>query len=169
MDLKKLSLGERIMSLTGVLLLLDVLILPWHRISIGFGGFGITASRRGIQSPNGFVGLLIALVAIAVVTQIVLSEFTSVELPALPVTWEQAALIAGAAAAALVLLKLVLETSYLSIGAWLAVPLAGAMAYGGYLRSREVSPITGANPADSSKPQILSAQSRPPSASPRRA
>jgi len=155
MDLKKLSLGARIMSLAGVLLLLDVLVLPWHRISIGFGGLGsITASRTGIQSPNGFVGLLIALVALAVVVRVVLSEFTSVELPALPVSWEQADLIAGAAAAALVLLKLVLETSYLSVGAWLAVPLAGGLAYGGYLRSQEKALTTDASPADSSEPQV---------------
>jgi hypothetical protein len=154
MDLKKLSLGQRIMSLAGALLLLDVLILPWHRISIGIGPFAITTSRTGVQSPNGFVGLLIALVALAVVVRIGLSEFTSVELPALPVGWERADLIAGAAAAALVLLKLMLETSYLSIGAWLAVPLAGGMAYGGYLRSQETTPAAESNPADSSEPQV---------------
>jgi hypothetical protein len=154
MDLKKLSLGQRIMALAGALLLLDVLILPWHRISIGIGAFGITASRTGVQSPNGFVGLLIALLALAVVVRIGLSEFTSVELPALPVTWERADLIAGAAAAALVLLKLVLETSYLSIGAWLAVPLAGGMAYGGYVRSQETAGAPDASPADSSEPQV---------------
>ncbi|MDQ1517191.1 MAG: hypothetical protein QOE80_3021 [Actinomycetota bacterium] len=152
MDLKKLSLGQRIMSIAGVLLLLDVLILPWHRISIGAGVFGINVNRTGVQSPNGFFGLLIALVALAVVVRIGLSEFTSVELPALPVTWERADLIAGAAAAALVLLKLVLETSYLSIGAWLAVPLAGALAYGGYVRSQESARPADASPADSSEP-----------------
>jgi hypothetical protein len=157
MDLKKLSMGERIMALAGVLLLLDVLILPWHRISVGLGVFGFTASRTGVQSPNGFLGLLIALVAVAVVARIVLSEFTSVELPALPVTWERADLIAGAAAAALVVVKLLAETSYLSVGAWLAVPLAGAMAYGGYVRSHEPARAADAEarPADSSEPQVF--------------
>jgi hypothetical protein len=155
MDLKKLSRGQRIMSLTGVLLLLDVLILPWHRISIGAGVFGIDVNRTGVQSPNGFYGLLIALVAVAVVARIVLSEFTSVELPKLPVTWERADLIAGVAAAALVLIKLIAETSYLSIGAWLAVPLAGALAYGGYLRSQEGTATAEVGAADSTEPQVL--------------
>jgi hypothetical protein len=155
MDLKKLSRGQRIMSLTGVLLLLDVLILPWHRISIGAGVFGIDVNRTGVQSPNGFYGLLIALVAVAVVARIVLSEFTSVELPKLPVTWERADLIAGVAAAALVLIKLIAETSYLSIGAWLAVPLAGALAYGGYLRGQEGTATAEAGAADSTEPQVL--------------
>ena len=42
------------------------------------------------------------------------------------------------AIAALVVIKLLAETSYLSIGAWLAVLLAGVMAYGAYLRYREI-------------------------------
>lgn len=140
MDLKRLSPGERYMSLAGVLLFLDLLILPWHRISVGIGPFSATASRSGIESPNGILGILAALVAVAVVARIIVSEFTSVELPALPVTWHQADLMAGAAIAALVALKVVAETSYLSIGAWLAIPLAAVMGYGAYLRSRELTP-----------------------------
>lgn len=156
MDLKKLSLGQRISSLAALLLTLDLFILPWHRISIGLGGFGsVSASRSGIQSPNGFVGLLVALLAVAIVARIVVSEFTSVELPTLPVSWARADLLAGAAVAALVLLKLVLETSYLSVGAWLAVPLAGAVAYGGYLASHEPAARSEQNPAPSAEPTIL--------------
>jgi hypothetical protein len=149
MDLKRLSPGERYMSLAGVLLVLDLLVLPWHRISIGIGPFGVTASRSGIESPNGFLGLLALLLSVAIVARIVVGEFTSVELPALPVTWQQADLIAGAAVAALVVLKLLVETSYLSIGAWLALPLAAGMAYGGYVRSREATtePTVGDSPA----------------------
>jgi hypothetical protein len=140
MDLKRLSIGERCMALAGVLLVLDLILLPWHRISIGIGLFGVTASRSGLESPNGWPGLLAALVAVAVVARIMVGEFTTVEVPALPVTWAQADLIGGAAVAALVLLKLVAETSYLTVGAWLAVPLAGAMAYGGYRRHGEAAP-----------------------------
>jgi hypothetical protein len=140
MDLKRLSLGERCMALAGVLLVLDLILLPWHRITVGIGLFGVTASRTGLESPNGWLGLLAALVAVAVVVRTLVSEFTAAELPTLPVTWPHADLIAGIAVAALVALKLVAETSYLSVGAWLAVPLAAAMAYGGYLRSRETPP-----------------------------
>lgn len=141
MDLKKLSLGERVMSLAALLLALDLFVLPWHRISIGLGAFGsVSASRTGIESPNGFLGLLAALLALAIVARVVIAEFTSVELPSLPVPWERADLIAGAAVAGLVVLKLLVETSHLSVGAWLAVPLAGAVAYGGFLRTREAVP-----------------------------
>jgi hypothetical protein len=137
MDLKRLSMAERIMSLAAVLLVLDLLILPWHRITIGINDFGFTSSRSGLEAPNGFLGLLAAIVAIAVVAWIMLANFSSVTLPTLPASDGQVGLIAGAVLVGLVLLKLVLETSYLSVGAWLAVPLSGAVLYGGYLRSRE--------------------------------
>ncbi len=140
MDLKKLSLGARVMSIASVLLLFDLLFLPWHRISLGILG---SVSRSAVQSPNGFLGILAALVTAAIVARIVVSEFTTVELPTLPVSWQRADLLAGATVAALVALKLVLETSFLSIGAWLAIPLAGALLYGGYLRSRETTPEAG--------------------------
>lgn len=153
MDLKKLSLGTSIMSLAGVLLLFDLLFLPWHRISLGIVGFGSsTVSRSGVQSPHGFLGLLAALVVVAIVARIVLSEFTNVELPTLPVSWQQVDLLAGATVAALVVLKLVLEMSFISIGAWLAIPLAGALLYGGYERSRETTPNPDASSANWAEP-----------------
>jgi hypothetical protein len=149
MDLKKLTTGERIMAVAAVLIVIDLFALPWHRISVGIGAFEFTSSRTGVESPNGLVGLLAALLALAVLARIVLAEFTSVALPVLPIPWERADLIAGAGVAALVLLKLALETSYLSIGAWLAVILAGGMAYGGYVRSREPHPGTATIPTGS--------------------
>src|SRR5690349_12858710 len=58
MDLKKLSLGERIMGGAAVLLAIDLVALPWHRISVGIGAFSVSASRTGVESPHGVVGVL---------------------------------------------------------------------------------------------------------------
>ena len=59
------------MSVASVLLLFDLLFLPWHRISFEIAGLGSsTVSRSGIQSPNGFLGLLAALVLVAIVARI---------------------------------------------------------------------------------------------------
>jgi hypothetical protein len=137
------------MSLTAVLLVLDLFILPWHRIEFGFGVVGATFSRSGVESPNGFLGLLAALIAVAIVARVVVSHFTTVEMPSLPVSWGRVDLIAAAAAAALLMLKLVLETSSLAIGAWLAIPLATALLYGGYLRSRETPALPTDRPVTS--------------------
>lgn len=143
MDLKKLSLGERIIGAAGLFLMLDLLFLPWHRVSIGIPGIArITESRSALQSPNGFLGLLAFLVVVALVARLVISQFTKIELPEIPMSWGRAELLAAAGAAALLLLKLVMETNFLSVGAWLAILGAGALVYGGFLRDQEMRTVS---------------------------
>lgn len=134
MDLRKLPLRERIMSLTAFVLLFDLLFLPWHRVDLGLGG---TYSRSAVDSPNGFLGLLAALILAAIVARVVVSEFTTITLPALPMPWERVDLVAAAAVAGVLFAKVALETSYVSVGAWLAFPLAAGLIYGCYQQSRE--------------------------------
>ncbi len=140
--LKKLSLGERIMGAAGLFLLIDLLFLPWHRISVGLPGIArITETRSGVQSPNGWLGLLAFVIVVALVAQLINKEFTLVPLPEIPVSWGRADLLGSGAVAALLLVKLVMETDFLGYGAWLAIVAAGAMVYGGYLLDREVAPM----------------------------
>jgi hypothetical protein len=151
MDLKKLSLGERILSAAGIIVIIDLLFLPWHHISVRLSGVTIaSANRSGVSSPNGFLGLLALLVAVAIVAHIVVSEFTKVELPKLPVTWGQADLIGAAVVAALLVLKLVLKTDFLGFGAWLGVISAGALVYGGVRRLQETQAPEGQATPESS-------------------
>lgn len=144
MDLKKLSLGERILAAAGIALLIDLLFLPWHHIEIGIRGIATaTSNRTGIESPNAFLGFLALLVTAAIVAHVVMSVYTKVTLPELPVSWGQADLIASVAVVALLALKLVLETDFLGFGAWLGVILAGVLVYGGVQRYREAQAATG--------------------------
>ena len=46
MDLGKLSRGERIIAIAGVLLVIDLLFLPWHSISVPYIG---SVDRNGIS------------------------------------------------------------------------------------------------------------------------
>lgn len=142
MDFKKLSPGTRVVGGAGVFLLVDLLFLPWHRISVDLPGVArVTESASGIQAPNAFLGLLAFLVVAVVVAQVVISEFTQVQLPAITMSWGRADLLAAAAVAGLLLIKLVTETSFLGFGAWLAVVAAGALVYGGFLRNREMAEL----------------------------
>ncbi len=144
MDLKKLSLGERILGAAGILLLIDLLFLPWHHLSVGIQGISIiTVNRSGVSSPHAFLGLLAVLVTAALVAHVVVSEFTKLQLPTLSVSWGQVDLIGAAAVAALLLLKLVLKTDFLGFGAWLGLILAGVLLYGAILRLRETQPTPG--------------------------
>jgi hypothetical protein len=137
MDVNKLSLGDRIVAGAGILLFIDLLFFPWHRVSVGVGPFRVTATRSALESPNAFWGWLAFLLTIAVVTTVILRRLSSVKLPDLPLPWNQATFFATIAVEALLVIKLVVETRYLGFGAWVALVLAAAMIYGGFLVSRQ--------------------------------
>ena len=138
MDLSKLTLGEKIVAGAGIVLLIDLLFLPWHNIDVGI----LSVSRTGVQSPNSIWGVLALLLALAMVAVVAISRFTTAQLPDLPVPWPQAMFFAGIAVAALLLLKLLLETSFLGFGAFLGLVLGGAMAYGGFVMRNEAGPLS---------------------------
>ena len=134
MDLKKLSQGERIVGIAGLLLIIDLLVFPWHNIELG--GL-VDVNRTGVQSPNAFYGVLALLLALVMVGAIIASKLANVKLPDLPIGWGQIHLIAGIAVFALLLLKLIVETNFLGFGAYLGVVLGAAIAFGGFTISKE--------------------------------
>lgn len=129
MDLNKLTAGERIVVFAGALLLADLLFLPWHDF--------IAISRTAIQTPNSFWGVMALVVTAAMVALVVVTRFTSAKAPELPVPTGQAMFVGGVAVAALLFLKIAVQTSDLAIGAWLGFLLGGALAYGGSLVRKE--------------------------------
>lgn len=133
MDLNKLSLGDRIVAAAGILLFIDLLFFPWHRVSVGIGPFRATVTRSGVESPNAFWGWLALLLTVALVAVVLIRRLTTAKLPDLPVPWNQATFFATIAVEALLLIKLVSETDFLGFGAWVALVLAAAMIYGGFL------------------------------------
>jgi hypothetical protein len=132
-DLSKLTLGEKIVAGAGIALVIDLLFLPWHTVDIGI----LEISRSGIESPNAFWGVVAMLLAAAMVAAVTVRRLTNAELPELGVPLEQVLFIAGVAVAALLALKLLLETDALGFGAFLGILLAAAIAYGGFLMREE--------------------------------
>ena len=137
MDLSKLTQGERMVLIAGVLLVLDLLFAPWHKIDLGATIPGIDLTRSGVQSPHSAYGVLALLLTIVMVGQIVAAKIMSASLPDPPVPWSRVHLVAGTAVAALLLLKLVVETDFLGFGAYLGVALGLAVAYGAFTLNRE--------------------------------
>lgn len=136
MDLTKLSLSDKIIGGAGIVLIIDLLFLPWH--SIDLGPFGGSVTRTAVEDPNPFWAILALLLAIAVVAVVAVRAFKpETKLPDLPVSWNQAIFFATAAIAVLLLLKLLIETSELGFGAFLGILLAGGMAYGGFLKFQD--------------------------------
>ena len=150
MDINKLSLSDRIIVASGILLFIAY-FLPWFKVSIegfedipGTGG-SATASGGDVDFIWSTLPMLIGLVMAGV---IVASKLFDVKLPDLPVTWGQAHLGLGALAALLVVLKLIMgedadgaelfgvEVSR-SFGLFLAALAAIGLAAGGFLMFKE--------------------------------
>lgn len=131
MDLNKLTVSDKIIGGTGIVLVITLLALLWHSVDTGFGDFTFTA----IEERNAFLGILALLLAIAVTAATLVRALApDTKLPDLPLTWDKAIFFGTVGVAALVLIKLLAETDFLGFGAWLSVLLAAGMVYGGYLK-----------------------------------
>jgi len=133
MDLSRLSPGEKIVVVAGGLLLLSLAFFPWHRIVL-LGLLGGDATRTALQSPNALQGTLAFLVTVAMVAQVILTRYSHQKVNPALVKLQPAA---GFAVLGLLGWKLALATTALSVGAYLGIVLAAALAYGGLMMARE--------------------------------
>jgi hypothetical protein len=147
-DLNKLSLGDKIVGATGIVLLIDLLFFPWHKVDLGFDipGVADSVTRKAIQSPNAVWGWLALLVALAIVAAVIIRKLTTTQLPDLPVPWPRAIFFGTIAVLVLLLIKLISETDFLAFGAYLAILLGAGMVYGGFLISKETETAPGTAP-----------------------
>ncbi len=145
MDFTKLSQGERIVLIAGILLIVDLLLFPWHKFPglLGVPPYG--PSSTGIQSPGAAWGVIALLVTLAMVAHLVATRLANVTLPDIPLPWGQVHLIAGCTVFGLLLIKLVAETDFTAYGAYLGVMLAAALAFGGFVVNKEAT-ATGRGP-----------------------
>ena len=137
MDFNKLTQGERIVLIAGLLLIIDLLFLPWHKVSTVVFGQTISGTASGIESPNGFYGVLALLLALVMVGVIIATKLANAKLPTLPVPLGQVHMIAGIAIFVLLLIKLLAETNFLGFGAYLGILLGAALAFGGFSINKE--------------------------------
>ena len=119
--------------LAGIFLLIDLFEFPWYKADLLAVLYG-DPTRTAIQSPNALPGTLAFLVAVAMVAQVVMTKFTNQRVnPALA----RLQPVGGMAVVALLAWKLAADTSYLSIGCYLGMLLAAALAFGGITMGRE--------------------------------
>jgi len=141
-DLKKLSVGEIVTAVSGVLLLI---ISFFHWYSVDLGPFG-TYSRNGWQSPDSFFSVVAILIGVVLAAHVIVEKLTGVELPERlgSVGWGVVHLAGGAVAFVFVLLKWIFNTSYTSFGLYVGLLCAAGLAVGGYLMAKEAGELPGA-------------------------
>ena len=131
MDLGRLRASERVVAGTGVALVVDLLLLPWHSYTFA----DVRVRWQAVDEPNRFFGVVSVLLTIVIVS-IVLARALDVTLPHLPVRWGEVLFYASTAVVVFLFLKLLQETSALAYGSWLALVLAATMTYGAWLERR---------------------------------
>jgi hypothetical protein len=135
LDLSRLTRGERFVVIAGGFLLMDLAFFPWHRLpTFLFLFVGGDPTRTALQSPHALQGTLAFLVTVGMVAQVVMTRFTNQKVNPALARLQPAA---GLAVLGLLAWKLAIETRYLSVGCYLGMVLAGFLAYGGLLMSRE--------------------------------
>jgi len=129
----RLSQGERIVLVAGLLLIADLLFLPWHDVDLG-GALDklVDTTLTGVQQPYAGYGVAAVVLTALMIVQIALTRLLSVRLPDAPVPWSQIHLILGVFVAVLLVIKLIRLTDSLGYGAYSAILAGILVAYGGY-------------------------------------
>jgi hypothetical protein len=142
-DLNKLSLGDRIVGGTGIVLFLLLLIVPWHSVDLGpYGGDYTIKATSGEGEAVGWPAILALLLLIAIVAVVLVRKLTTTQLPELPIPWNQAIFYATIAVPVLLLLKLILKNEQISFWAYIDILVGIGMAYGGFLIFKEAEEST---------------------------
>ena len=130
--LATLTQGERIVLVAGLLLVIDLLLLPWHSVNVDGLQLVVDTTRTAVQSPFSGYGIVAVVLTVVMVVQIVVVRLLAVDLPAPGLPWGQVHLVAGVFTMVVLVIKLARETAYLGYGAYSAILAGILVAYGGY-------------------------------------
>jgi hypothetical protein len=141
-DLKKLTVGEMVTAVCGVLLLI-VSFLPWYGIDLGaFGDF----NRNGWQEPDSIFSILAVILGVVLAAHVIVEKLANVDLPERlgSIGWGIVHLAGGSLAFVFVLLKWVMNTDFTKLWLYVALLLTAGLAVGGYLMAKEAGELPGA-------------------------
>ena len=72
---------ELILAAVAILLVFDLLFLPWFEVTIGLGSLELSASSPGTGAPDGWLGVIGVLASLALLADLALERLTTAELP----------------------------------------------------------------------------------------
>lgn len=130
MDVSKFTSDELILAGLALLLVIDLLFLPWFNITIAFGTFKESATSTATGSPDGWLGVLAMLTALALMAYMAFDRLAAgVEVPAIGGNPATTRLVLAAATAGFVGLKFLFHIHFdlFGIGFWGAVVLSTAL------------------------------------------
>ncbi|MGI8714993.1 MAG: hypothetical protein ACR2NR_17790 [Solirubrobacteraceae bacterium] len=129
MNLEGVSRDDWILGGVALLLVIDLLFLPWFSISVGpFGSVSFSATG----APDAWLGILAVLVAIALIADLAIERLSpGTALPNIGGSRTQTRFVLACVAAVFVVLKFLfnIHFSYFGFGFWAAVVLTAGLVY----------------------------------------
>jgi hypothetical protein len=129
MDLSKLSRDDWILAGIAFLLVIDLLFLPWFDYTVGLGAFAVSATFSATGFPDGWLGVLAVLCALAIIGDLALDRLGTGQLPTIGGSRASTRLVLAWATAVFLGLKFIIHAhfSLFGFGFWAAAVLTIAL------------------------------------------
>jgi hypothetical protein len=128
----KVSTDDWIIGGVTLLLIIDLLFLPWFSITVGIGPVSVTATSTATGSPDGWLGILAVLALIALLADLLFERFSpQTQLPVIGGSREQTRFVLACVATAFIFLKFLfhIHFSLFGFGFWGAVVLTAILMF----------------------------------------
>lgn len=131
MDLSRISRDDWNVAGIAFLLVIDLLFLPWLSASANIGAVSISASSTATGVPDGWLGVIAVLAAVAIIVDLAIERFGSSSLPAIGGSRARTRVILTAILVLCLALKFLLHVrltvDFWGFGFWAAVALTVAL------------------------------------------
>jgi hypothetical protein len=131
-NLDNVTQDDWIVGGLALLLAIFLLILPWFDISVSVGAFSASASYSASGAPDGWLGILAFIAALAVVADLAIERLSpQTQVPAIGGSRTNTRFILAAIAAGFIVLKFLfhIHFSYFGWGFYVDVVVAAALVY----------------------------------------
>jgi hypothetical protein len=132
MSLDSVSRDDWIIGGLALLLIIDLLFLPWFSITVGVGTYSISASSTATGAPDGWLGVLAVIAAIALLVDLAVERLSpQTQMPAIGGSRVNTRFVLAGITAVFVVLKFLfhIHFSYFGFGFWAAVVLTVALVF----------------------------------------
>jgi len=134
-----MSRDDWIIGGLALLLVIDLLFLPWFSITVGVGAFSISASSTATGSPDGWLGVLAVIALIVLLIDLGVERLSpQTQMPMVGGSRTSTRLMLAGLAAVFVVLKFLfhIHFNYFGFGFWAAVVLTVALVFAALRASR---------------------------------
>ncbi len=169
MNLDNVTRDDWVVGGLALLLAIDLLFLPWFDISVGAGPVSLSVTSTATGSPDGWLGVLAVLAAVAVIADLAIERLSpQTQIPAMGGSRAMTRFILAAAAALFVVLKFLfhIHFSLFGFGFWAAIVLTAGLVYFAMQarQTESAAPSSSAGPAPPAAPAGPAESSGPPTA-----